>query len=657
MKKIILFMDNNPEFLEVHTKILEQAGYHILPASTVLRAEEILSNRHVHMAICDIRMEDDKDLQDISGLLVAQKETYRPLPKVMLTAHPSYEYAREALGPALDGVAPAVRFIGKDEGPEPLQQAVEDVFEQHVRLNWDLRIQWRNLDSYTLFSSLMEPDADSDVIPKRIGELEDLFRKLFYRSEQITIGEAVFHTQGQIILKVFVHEAGGVLHHYIVSCGQRELIKQEDARYEQFAPKAVREGNAIYVKSVETVHFAATAYYLVNGNLEDITTFRQSYQTQSAPAVVKTLDSFLNTTFAHWSERGKHLNDAEIASLSQSVETYAQSDWEWRVERLCQASLAAGLARIDYAPQRLTLYLPEGVSISVPNPILPLPGARKFNNRSILWGTIHGNLNIDTILVDKEGRAWLIYFGQAGLGPLLCDYASLEVATKLELLSTLDIDRRVELEQHLLTTTTLQKPIEPEEFDCDIQKILLAIHQIRVRASAVIGRELEAYTAGLYFSHMEYVAAYEPDVKYIKGDLMRFLHALISAALLAEALTPAPKEGLPFQAIDSLFIDDANKKVWVEGQSIILSPLEFDLLRYLYEHQEQLCSRTSIVEEVFGANYDPEMRDSEKKQMDEGRLNSTMSRLRKKVEPNPNHPKYIIAVRGEGYRLELTNQT
>jgi DNA-binding response OmpR family regulator len=45
--------------------------------------------------------------------------------------------------------------------------------------------------------------------------------------------------------------------------------------------------------------------------------------------------------------------------------------------------------------------------------------------------------------------------------------------------------------------------------------------------------------------------------------------------------------------------------------------------------------------------------DAEKRRLEEGRLNSTMSRLRKKVEPNPSHPKYIIAVRGEGYRLEL----
>ncbi len=88
---------------------------------------------------------------------------------------------------------------------------------------------------------------------------------------------------------------------------------------------------------------------------------------------------------------------------------------------------------------------------------------------------------------------------------------------------------------------------------------------------------------------------------------------------------------------------------------MVLSPQEFDLLLYLYHHQDQLCNRMTIAEQVFGVAYEPDMTDGDKKRMEEGRLNSAMSRLRKKVEPNPSHPKYIIAVRGEGYVLELAS--
>ncbi len=163
--------------------------------------------------------------------------------------------------------------------------------------------------------------------------------------------------------------------------------------------------------------------------------------------------------------------------------------------------------------------------------------------------------------------------------------------------------------------------------------------------------------AGLLFSAVDYLATYDPGVRYLRRELVPYLHSLLTAAMLCQTLTPPPREDLPAQALHSLLIDEASKKVWMEGRQIILSPQEFDLLLYLYQHQGQLCSRTNITDEVFADSYEPDMSASERRRMDEGRLNSTMSRLRKKIEPNPNHPKYIIAVRGQGYRLELAGDT
>jgi len=70
------------------------------------------------------------------------------------------------------------------------------------------------------------------------------------------------------------------------------------------------------------------------------------------------------------------------------------------------------------------------------------------------------------------------------------------------------------------------------------------------------------------------------------------------------------------------------------------------LLRCLYGQAGQLVSRKTIVESVFGEPYQAD---------DEGlesRVNTLVGRLRKNIEPNPNRPRYIVTVRGRGYRLQ-----
>ena len=84
----------------------------------------------------------------------------------------------------------------------------------------------------------------------------------------------------------------------------------------------------------------------------------------------------------------------------------------------------------------------------------------------------------------------------------------------------------------------------------------------------------------------------------------------------------------------------------VAGRRIDLTPQEFDILAHLYKHAGQLCLRRTIVEEALGEEFKEAI-------TEETRLNSAMSRLRQKIEPDPDHPKYFITVRGHGYKLML----
>lgn len=129
----ILFSDNDPDFLKSQKEFLEQEGYEVILAANPTEARRVLELGRVDLAIIDIRLVNDSDEKDISGLTLA-KETASSVPKIILTGFPTYEAVREALGPALEGLPPAVDFIAKQEGPEPLLRAVRKVLNYEIPL-------------------------------------------------------------------------------------------------------------------------------------------------------------------------------------------------------------------------------------------------------------------------------------------------------------------------------------------------------------------------------------------------------------------------------------------------------------------------------------------------------------------------------------------
>jgi hypothetical protein len=96
-----------------------------------------------------------------------------------------------------------------------------------------------------------------------------------------------------------------------------------------------------------------------------------------------------------------------------------------------------------------------------------------------------------------------------------------------------------------------------------------------------------------------------------------------------------------------LWLDEGTNVAWVEGRPIAdLSRLEFDLLRYLHRRLDQVCTR----EEIMAALYPAETLDPDKAGTD-NRVDTLVRRLRKAIEPAPSHPRYLLTLRGHGYKL------
>ena len=86
-------------------------------------------------------------------------------------------------------------------------------------------------------------------------------------------------------------------------------------------------------------------------------------------------------------------------------------------------------------------------------------------------------------------------------------------------------------------------------------------------------------------------------------------------------------------------------QVFVDGrQTEALTKLEYRLLLLLYGNLGKICDKYAIVEAVWGEDYIEEV--------DDARIEKLISRLRQKLEPDPSEPRYLITVRGRGYRLQ-----
>ena len=94
--------------------------------------------------------------------------------------------------------------------------------------------------------------------------------------------------------------------------------------------------------------------------------------------------------------------------------------------------------------------------------------------------------------------------------------------------------------------------------------------------------------------------------------------------------------------IGGVSLDDRSKEVTVDGESVSLTPTEYDILRFLMQHpgevfQPKVIYRRVWDDEPYGA---------------ESTVAVHIRHLREKIEINPAEPRYIKAVWGQGYKME-----
>jgi two-component system KDP operon response regulator KdpE len=88
-------------------------------------------------------------------------------------------------------------------------------------------------------------------------------------------------------------------------------------------------------------------------------------------------------------------------------------------------------------------------------------------------------------------------------------------------------------------------------------------------------------------------------------------------------------------------MDLERREVTVEDRAVHLTPKEYDMLHYLLTHVGKLVTHTTLLQAIWG----PEYADARPY------LHVFVGQLRRKIEPEPSHPRYILTEPGVGYRL------
>jgi two-component system KDP operon response regulator KdpE len=114
------------------------------------------------------------------------------------------------------------------------------------------------------------------------------------------------------------------------------------------------------------------------------------------------------------------------------------------------------------------------------------------------------------------------------------------------------------------------------------------------------------------------------------------------ARLRAAVRRATPADDQPTVTVDDFSVDLAAKRVVRDGASVRLTPTEWQLLEVLVRQAGRLVTGRQLLQEVWGSAYGSETH----------YLRVYIAQLRRKLEPNPALPRYLITEPGMGYRFE-----
>jgi CheY-like chemotaxis protein len=525
-KKNILVADNDPDTLKAVRFHLKTMGYQVFTASNPTQALQMLEDEIIHLAIIDLRLKNDRELE-YSGLEVAEKVPDH-IPFIIYTAFEETWIIKKALGKV---GAKDIIDKKKQGAASKLIDAVNRIFKADVKVNFDLVI-----DGLPTCEEIAEKIKipSKEGIPPTTEDVRLILESLFYTAESIKIsplGSAenlqTEQHSGSLVVLIQPRYRNGPAEKRVVKFNKKSEILMEEDGYNKISPYLVGTRLAVLGGTAVSRSIGGASYTVIKADWENIRQFNEYYNECSAEKICQSLDGFFSHTFsiifnaaekqridiASMYCKGLHL---DAKKLKVAMETMRPQD--------CL---------------RPDLHF-NGLAGSFPNPatwLLPYGEFRNFERESKVC-LCHGDLHSGNILVDSGQDFWLIDFTRVDeKAHALRDFVELETDIKFTLLSDTDMADLYSFEHALLVPRHFGEEVPTFEYKSpSLEKAHKVISALRMAAAKSLGLEgeMSEYYEALLFNTLKILR-----FRQIQGCKKE--HALLAASLICKRLDRWPE--------------------------------------------------------------------------------------------------------------------
>lgn len=135
----------------------------------------------------------------------------------------------------------------------------------------------------------------------------------------------------------------------------------------------------------------------------------------------------------------------------------------------------------------------------------------------------------------------------------------------------------------------------------------------------------------------------EPPQSKCVDDLVSGIYDMMSQEVNTLVLSKDKEENVSLDTIKILDLEiyPKSRKVLMQNNEVSLTPKEFDILYFLAQNRGEVFTKEQIYKAVWSEDY----------LLDDSNIMAFIRKLRKKIEPNPDEPQYILTIWGIGYKF------
>ncbi|MEJ5249746.1 MAG: phosphotransferase [Caldilinea sp.] len=514
----LLIVDNRGQTRRDLLRAFEAEGYSVVVAEgagDALRKDalRLAQKTRPHVIIVDLRLDDDHDTSDISGLELLRR--LRSLGKnVGLIVYSGY------LNPTVDRAIAecGARWVNKDDSPDVLRNEVEKLATQSCAARRRLQVFWqpKPWSRERTVRRLFRRWAPTSLLDDLIAQLfEDRRRVWVYPIEGKLTSSAMPASRGRsLVLRARIHQGKA---QKVVKIAKAHRVAHESKNYKKYI--ASRALGQFHTRLETTAFFwdaGASVYsFLGEGDVKHLQAFRSFY------AAEQDIDRLLKP-IRFWRDLWRQAFPRFTTTTCTIFEAY---------DKLL--GLNKQLARLREHPVGLPAELPQLLQ-RIHDRMNELS-----NWRGARW-IVHGDFHADNLFTDGD-HLWLIDFERTGPGPAYADFCELEIDVVTRLLpSTVSSQDFLTLTQALIDFDAAD---EPPGLSWEAYKALKFVRALRKLAFETTNRQnqLPDYLWGLLCDAL-FVAGMRPRARGLQEQMIQRERAWLYASALSaqiDAVQPA----------------------------------------------------------------------------------------------------------------------